>query len=113
MSNETILLTFNIDGLPLYKSSNDQVWPILCYVEKEKVFTVSLFVGKSKPYPLEDFLDLFIQELTSLNENGIELNGQHRNIVTRAFICDSPARSFLKCVQNHTGYNACERLAVS
>ena len=61
---------------------------------------------------MEDFLDPFIQELTSLNENGIELNGKHRDIATRAFLCDSPARSFLKCVQNHTGYNACERLAV-
>ena len=29
------------------------------------------------------------------------------------FTCDSPARSFLKCINAHTGYYACERCKVA
>ena len=39
-------LVINIDGLPLYKSSNMQLWPILCLVKESSVrkpFIVGLF----------------------------------------------------------------------
>lgn len=41
-------LDFNIDGLPLYKSSNVQFWPILCRINKlpESVFAVAIFLWK-------------------------------------------------------------------
>lgn len=29
-----------------------------------------------------------------------------------AFICDTPARAFLKCTKGHGGYNACERCTI-
>ena len=30
----------------------------------------------------------------------------------KCFVCDAPARAFLKCVVNHTGYSSCERCEV-
>ena len=30
----------------------------------------------------------------------------------KCFVCDAPARSFLKCVVNHTGYSSCERCEI-
>lgn len=46
----TIEVDFNIDGLPLYKSSPLQFWPILCRIflidKKSDPFTVCIFLGK-------------------------------------------------------------------
>lgn len=57
--NPVIELLLNIDGLPLYKSSNVQFWPILCKLAKPSdydaiigacpVFLVALFCGSKKP----------------------------------------------------------------
>lgn len=48
----TLTLQFNIDGLPLFKSSKLQFWPILgclkCYYTKSP-FVVGIFCGISKP----------------------------------------------------------------
>lgn len=42
------------------------------------------------------------------------LVGSYRNIPVNllAFVCDAPARSFLKCIISHGGYYACERCTV-
>lgn len=32
--NDTVQLSFNIDGVPLFSSSNIQIWPISCLVKK-------------------------------------------------------------------------------
>ena len=40
-------------------------------------------------------------------------NGVHFEVaVPDAFICDAPARAYLKCVKGHTGYYGCERCTV-
>ena len=41
--------------------------------------------------------------------NGIKVSEQLYHIKLAAFICDAPARSFLKGVKGHAGYNAYER----
>ncbi|XP_016092861.1 uncharacterized protein [Sinocyclocheilus grahami] len=51
MSN--LKLQVSIDGLPLYKSSATQFWPILGTVQnlvQEEPVTIGLFCGDSKPY---------------------------------------------------------------
>ncbi|KAK4887822.1 hypothetical protein RN001_004093 [Aquatica leii] len=77
-------LLFNIDGLPLYKSSNSQLWHILCVVSNfdSTPFTVGVFSGKSKPKSLDQFL---------------------------TFICDAPARAYVKRIKSHNGYCSCEK----
>lgn len=102
-------LLFNIDGLPLHKSSNKQFWPILCQIEEtvdRSPFPVAIFCGSSKPASLSDFLSDFIDELSNLKD-GIE--GINQNIIVKGFVCDAPARAFIKCVKPHNAYNGCEK----
>lgn len=57
---------------------------------------ISIWCGIQKPNNLDEYLSPFVNELNSLLENGIIVNGYHICIEIRCFICDSPARAFLK-----------------
>lgn len=70
---ENILIDVNIDGLPIFKSSKTQMWPILIRinnVDNRPVFPVGVFVGKSKPTVCEDFLSKFVDEFSYNLESG-------------------------------------------
>ena len=52
-------LQINIDGLPLFKSTSDQFWPILGKIQNlcdKTLFIIGLFSGQSKPSYLNDYL---------------------------------------------------------
>ena len=91
-------ITFQLccDGIPLYKSTNDQFWPLLGMLTtpfRSKPFTIGLFYGKSKPSNL-DFMDKFIKEYIKLNRNdGFEYNGINMKVSISAVVCDAPARA--------------------
>lgn len=92
----------NIDGLPLYKNGTDQIWPILCNVKENpdlKPMIIGIFHGKTKPKKVEEFLKPFVDELLPLLQTGIVINNHKITIKLRAFICDSPARAFIKGMQ--------------
>lgn len=67
---DTLQLQFSIDGLPLFRPSSCQVWPILClnqnFWSSAKPFVVSLFLGSVKPSDPEEYLSDFITELSNL-----------------------------------------------
>jgi hypothetical protein len=111
--HDCIAILVNVDGVPLFKSSSVQLWPILCKFIHFDPFPVAVFCGKSKPGPVEDYLKDFLEEYITLRQNGIEHNGKKINVVIKAFICDAPARSYLKCTKGHTAYNSCERCLVT
>lgn len=106
-----INLSFNIDGVPLFSSTNTQIWPISCLIKdfKCKPFIVGIFCGNSKPNPLDQYLNDFITELYDLLQNGIHLNGNFYKINLHSFICDAPARAYIKCIKSHGGYAACDK----
>ncbi|KAB0795060.1 hypothetical protein PPYR_11899 [Photinus pyralis] len=108
---DKIEISFNIDGIPLFKSSNQQFWPILALVKnfKSKPFVVGIFSGTSKPKPLELFLNDFIEELNLIIHNGFEYNSKVYNISVHSFLCDAPARAFIKHIKSHSGYSSCEK----
>ena len=58
---------------------------------------------------MEDYLHDFLEKLDLLKLNGVEFNSQKLSFDIKCFLCDAPARSFLKCIVGHTGYYACER----
>lgn len=63
----------NVDGLPLFKSSDIHIWPILAAVNNGDSFMIALFCGSSKPVPVDGFFEDFLVEHTSLIKNGIKI----------------------------------------
>ena len=59
-------LSINIDGIPLFHSSSEQLWPISGSLENSDIFIIALFYGKNKPDNVEEYLYDFIQEWSEL-----------------------------------------------
>lgn len=100
-------LLFNIDGLPVSKSSRTQIWPVLCLVTNCKglaPFPVGVFAGSSKPPEPNEFLTKFVDELLCLLENGIAAHNSQYSVEVHSFVCDAPARSFVMRTKLHTGW---------
>ncbi len=96
---DVVQLQFNVDGIPLFKSSNMQLWPILCFVKLSgvhKPFVVAAFCGTKKPADINDFLFDFVNELKQLQQIGLMKNGNLHDVLIHSFVCDAPARAFLK-----------------
>ncbi|KAM7280951.1 uncharacterized protein ISCGN_006178, partial [Ixodes scapularis] len=108
-----IKLQGNIDGLPLFKSSQVSFWPLLCRITNltplPSPFMVSLYCGTGKPPNLEQYLYAFLEEARKLTVHGMVFKGSHITVSITAMVCDAPARSFIKQIVGHTGYHACER----
>ncbi|CAG7821197.1 unnamed protein product [Allacma fusca] len=105
-----LFLQINVDGIPVFKSSLDQFWPILgsiVNVKIEDIFTIGIYLGKSKPSNVGEYLRPFIAELTDLLKNDFEIKGTKTRIKLQCFVCDAPARAYLKCIKGHNGYHSC------
>ena len=108
---EEIHIQFNVDGLPLFKSSKEEFWPILGKIQEESEgspFVVALWVGKSKPSDSNIFLNKFVEEMSSLQQNGLMFKGVHIKVDILNFVCDTPARAYIKKTKYHNGYAACD-----
>lgn len=106
-----IVLTVNMDGLPLRKSSNFHLWPILCKIQS-KVFVVAVWSGVSSPECPNEFLKEFLEERANLIENGVNVLGKMYTLKIDLFICDSIARAWLKGTKSPSGYYACDRCTI-
>ena len=76
IQSDSIYLKINCDGLPIYKSSNSQFWPILVqFTSKSIIFDksnpviIGLFIGNCKPKCVREYLTDFISEFNAL-KNG-------------------------------------------
>lgn len=107
-----IQLILNIDGLPIHKSTSIQFWPILGAIyasgQKLDVFDVAIYTGDSKPKYITEFLKDVTTEINALIENGFMYKNKTYFVKLKAFICDAPARSFLKCIKAHNSFHGCE-----
>jgi hypothetical protein len=111
-NTEPVQLHVNIDGLPLFRSTNDQFWPILGHLSNCRTsdpFVIGIFHGKSKPNDAIPYLKRFIDEFRKLQETGIVCNGKRFDIELSAVICDTPARAFVRSVKGHSGYFGCDK----
>ena len=60
--SDQINLILNTDGIPVFKSSNIQLWPILCLFGGFHPLLVAAFSGEKKPNDVNSFLRDFLQE---------------------------------------------------
>lgn len=93
-------MDINIDGLPVYKSSRQEFWPILCKIHElpfVKPLVIGIYSGLGKPNSLDNFLRSFVDDMKTI-ENGFQLQGKDLRIpvTVRSIICDSPARAYVK-----------------
>nr|XP_049462025.1 uncharacterized protein LOC120961284 [Anopheles coluzzii] len=115
LTHEGLELIFFVDGLPLYKGSRSQLWPILMQVHNvpnTPVMTVAIFWGESKSLILEEFLDQFVDEMNHLFMNGLIIGNRFYWVASRAIIADAPARAFIKGVKGHNAYSGCQKCTI-
>ena len=111
-SNE-INLSVNMDGLPLFQSSNGKgFWPILASVEDYPVFAIGAYEGVGKPHCGNDYLRDFVDEAKKLVTNGVIVNCRVYKFRVLNFILDSPATALVTGVKHHGGYCACRRCKI-
>ncbi|XP_065679324.1 uncharacterized protein LOC136093943 [Hydra vulgaris] len=104
----SLYLTFNIDGIPLFKSNSTQLWPILASILGMEPFVVGLYCGNKKP-PCDVYLCALVNELNELQHNALHVNNIDYIVTVYAFVCDAPARAMLKGIISHCGFHSCER----
>jgi len=69
---------------------------------------VAIYSGDSKPVSVGEFLNDFIQEAIILTTNGITDSSRYEFEIS-AFVCNTPARLYIKCCKSHNGFYSCER----
>lgn len=105
-------IIISIDGLPIAKNRYSQLWPILEYIDNDTtktVIPVGIYHGYSTPQNSNDFFIDFISEAKELVTNGIVLNNSNIKVSFGAFICDSPAKTFILKLKGHSGFSSCTR----
>lgn len=113
LTGDTAYLNFNIDGIPIYKSSRRGLLPILCFIVNSSLppFVCAAYFGPGKP-SLPIFLKDFCPDLDDLLDNGIHVDGKLYNVEVKAFVCDAPGRAYVKGVKGHGAFAGCERCTV-
>lgn len=95
----SISLNINIDGLPLYNSSKMAFWPILFNIhEMPKIppAVIGIYCGETKITDVETYFNNFVDEMLDVMAKGVHINSHKISVKIRCFICDSPARAFVK-----------------
>ena len=110
LSTSKLQISLNIDGLPLFSSSNLSAWPILCRLclDPPVVLPISIAIGPSKPKNL-DFLNDIVSELKEVLKEGLTFRNQSIEIVLHSIIADAPAKAMVKAVKQYSGYFGCDR----
>jgi len=110
--SSSIQIQIGIDGLPISRSSSNQLWPILGRIMPDKVFLIGCYFGKTKPADANQFLRQFVEEISNLINNGITYNETIFSISIHSIICDAPAKSFITLTKGHTGYFSCPKCTI-
>ncbi|XP_057211909.1 uncharacterized protein LOC130567659 isoform X2 [Triplophysa rosa] len=110
-------LTWNIDGIHIFKSSPFHIWPIQIIINElpphmrsRHVLLAGLWFGASKP-KMNDFMQPFVDECLLLEQEGLTVvhKGQSLNIhvFNLVCVCDSVARCAVQNVKQFNGEHGC------
>ncbi|OXA50049.1 hypothetical protein Fcan01_15190 [Folsomia candida] len=101
----SIPLQINIDGLQVFKSCSLSFWPILGYFGglNFNPFVIGVYSGNKKP----ENVNLYLQKLVAdVNAEQITTKDKFK---IQCFVCDAPAKSFVKAIKGHNGYHGCDK----
>jgi len=120
-SIHNLSLTWNVDGLPLFKSSKFSLWPMYFVINElpyklrirtENMIISGLWFGENKPNMNIYLLPIF-RELLSLERKGVEVRSPSLpySFVSRAIVlagtCDLPAKSLILNTMQFNGKHGC------
>lgn len=108
-----IILYIGVDGAALSASSTLQMWPILGAIAGSDLqpFIIAIYVGLKKPSNLNEFVREFCDEVDVLVRDGVKVSPEEiiKSFSIKAFICDSPGRSFLSGTGYPTNSHGCAK----
>ena len=111
-------VTWNFDGVPIHKSSNASVWPILATINeltpkarKEHMLMLGVWCGAAKPL-WSTFSVPFVDDLLAASTAGItwlDSSGcaQNTKVIPLLVVCDAPARCMVQALQQFNGEHGC------
>lgn len=109
--NNHLKLAINVDGLPIFKSTAEGFWLILCsQLHSNKVYPIGAFYGEDKPKCANEFFRNFVEEAISLSTNG--MNDGNTKISFPIFTFDTPAKAFALFLKGHMGYESCTKCKI-
>ena len=107
-----VVLDINIDGLPPFNKSKSKLMPILAWYEGVDPFIVGGYYGRRDPDDANGYLHDLVAELDVILVTPLTYSNMVYEVRLRSFICDAPARAYLKGIVSHTGYFSCERCTI-
>ncbi|XP_026104657.1 uncharacterized protein LOC113076212 [Carassius auratus] len=111
-------ITFSCDGVPLFKSSSQSIWPLLCTLNElppdlrsDHIMLTALWFGAKKP-PMNIYLDPFVNECIGLHGRGFDWvtsDGVHgtSKVYALILVSDSVARPLLQNFKQFNGEFGC------
>ncbi|XP_049293236.1 uncharacterized protein LOC125768935 [Anopheles funestus] len=105
----------SIDGLPLFRSSKRQLWPILIRVEELReapVMLVGYYSGLEKPELVEEYFRPLVLEINDLQQRGLQFGNKVVRFALSIFVADSPARAFAKATANFNAKHGCLQCSI-
>ena len=115
-SSNDLSLTWNTDGVPVFKSSRFSIWPIQSSINElpphlrgKHILLNGLWSGDKKP-AMNTFLKPFVDECKQLEENGFAIDSEHekRKVFAMVLSADSPARAIVRNSKQFNGKHGCD-----
>ncbi|XP_071478459.1 uncharacterized protein [Diadema antillarum] len=114
---ENFSLLWNTDGVPVFKSSQCSIWPVLTMINelpydmrRRNILLTALWFGSSKP-DMSVFLKPFIDECQTLSTTGLQWMYKRTQVTSKAFclVCsvDSVARPMIQSMVQFNGFSGC------
>jgi len=105
-----INININVNGIPLTKSSGSQLWPILDSIVADfytEPFIIGVYHGFQKPKCCNTFMKYFKDDCLEIFRTGIVEYDKKITVRLNVFICDAPAKAFIKGIKGHNAYFGC------
>lgn len=110
-----IILDIGIDGVPLSKSNNRKLWPIVGRIRnlpRLAPFLIGAYHGFCSPTSSNPFLQPFIDEYKELENKEIIIGLTKHRVQLKSVICDTPGRCMVRGTKGYDGYEGCCRCIV-